>query len=281
MIKKIVYIILIGSLLLISVIPCLLIFNFFGVNNVDGYIENNSEYSKLYINALNNNVKKGNGYVSLDRILYFYLDNDNLTFNEIYKDNLRNKKMMSIKEVCKLKKYKYLSVCKEDELNNYNDNSAKASKIFSSPLDFERLNVTSYFLQERILYGAFNIHYAWDFSASNNTEVYSVCDGEVIDVNFKYFENKIDVNGAGGNEIKIKCEVGSKCYIVWYAHLYPNSSRVEVGDEVTKWQQIAEVGKTGNSTGPHLHFQVQLNGKNIDGMNLIDFTNLKNDESNT
>ena len=38
------------------------------------------------------------------------------------------------------------------------------------------------------------------------------------------------------------------------------------------WQQIAEVGTTGYSTGPHLHYQVSKDGNTVDGMSLIDFT---------
>lgn len=93
-------------------------------------------------------------------------------------------------------------------------------------------------------------------------------------VSFKYSTNSIDKKGSGGNQIKIKCEIADDTtYEVWYAHLFPNSAKVKVGDKVKGWQQIAEVGTTGYSTGPHLHYQVSLNGSYIDGMSLIDFTN--------
>lgn len=43
-----------------------------------------------------------------------------------------------------------------------------------------------------------------------------------------------------------------------YAHMQPNSRRVEVGDYVSQGEQIGNVGTTGNSTGYHLHFEVRL-----------------------
>ena len=47
---------------------------------------------------------------------------------------------------------------------------------------------------------------------------------------------------------------------------------VKVGDKVSSWQKIAEVGTTGYSTGNHLHWQVSKDGNKVDGMNLVDFT---------
>ena len=63
-----------------------------------------------------------------------------------------------------------------------------------------------------------------------------------------------------------------------YGHLYPNSSKVKIGDKVSSWQQIAGVGTTGYSTGNHLHYQVSENGKVIDGLSLVDF-NKENETS--
>ena len=51
-----------------------------------------------------------------------------------------------------------------------------------------------------------------------------------------------------------------------------DTAKVKVGDSVTAGQEIAGVGTTGYSTGPHLHYQVMFNGENVDGMSLIDFS---------
>ena len=92
-------------------------------------------------------------------------------------------------------------------------------------------------------------------------------------MSFTQKENVTNKNSGGGNQIKIKCEVDEDItYEVWYAHLYPDTAKVKVGDSVTAGQEIAGVGTTGYSTGPHLHYQVMFNGENVDGMSLIDFS---------
>ena len=87
--KKLVSLILGGSVGLTAIfmavlIAILMIFDFFGNNEISlgGYIENNMEYADDYIKALNTNIK--NGYVNLSRLLYFYVEDDSLSFSEIY-----------------------------------------------------------------------------------------------------------------------------------------------------------------------------------------------------
>lgn len=231
----------------------------------------------MYVPVVNKHIKNGDGYVSLSRIVYFYNANDKLTFEEIYVDNLDKelKQVKPISEVCKMDKYKYLYVCKSNEIRNSGQIDEIQNKPFITPLPLSNMNVTSYFMHERVIYGKQNIHKAWDLGAPAETPVYAVCDGVVITNSFTYTENLPNTNDSnGGNHIKIKCdEVDDVQYTIWYAHLYPKSSKVKLNQRVTKGTQIAGVGTTGYSTGNHLHFQVMdKDGKNIDGMSLIDFT---------
>ena len=200
-------------------------------------------------------------------------DNDNLLSvvgRTNYEPLCRSFKIKTNEDI---NKYINLPVCSDSEIESSGQINEEQLKPFNAPLKISDMNVTSFFMEERIVYGNADVHKAWDFSASNNTPVYATCEGEVTQVSFKYSTNTIDKNGGGGNQIKIKCENDEETpYEVWYAHLYPNSAKVKVGDKVKGWQQIAEVGTTGYSTGPHLHYQVSLNGSYIDGMSLIDFT---------
>ena len=267
---------------LVILIPVLMVMNFFGANITDGYIENNSEYADEYISVANKNIKEKNGYVSLERILYFYLADNSLTFDEIYNDNLDKdtKKLIPISEVCSIKKYKVLNVCKAENISSSGQIDEEQAKPFSPPIDFSTSTITSFFMEERVVYGKSNVHKAWDIANSEKTPVYATCDGKVESVSFPYSENKIDTNDTqAGNNIKISCEVNDLKYIVWYGHLFPNSSKVKVGDSVSKGQVIAGVGTTGYSTGNHLHYQVYLDGQVIDGMSLVDF-NYDLDNSN-
>ncbi len=71
-------------------------------------------------------------------------------------------------------------------------------------------------------------------------------------------------SGGYGKVIKIDHNNG---YVTYYAHC--NSLIADVGDVVEKGQTIATLGSTGNSTGPHVHFEVRYNGEVLNPMNFV------------
>lgn len=251
-----------------------MIYSFFGGEISDsGYIEGNIEYAEEYRNILNDNITRNlNGYVPLSRLIYFYLEDDGLSFKSIYENNLdyELKTIKPISDVC-LESYNSFFVCKESEISNSNQSDDYPYKHFNAPIKFSDVTITSFFGSERIVFDEFDIHYAWDFGATAETPVYSIGEGIVKNVRFNQSKNETDKSNGAGNYIKIEYDIDGTKYNVIYGHLYPNSSKVKEGDIVSPWQKIASVGTTGYSTGNHLHWEVSVNGNKIDGMNLIDF----------
>lgn len=100
--------------------------------------------------------------------------------------------------------------------------------------------------------------YAVDIEMPVGTPVYAARGGTVIDQATHFFANGTDLekDGPRANLVRIVHDDGS---IAVYAHLNWDSIRVRIGDKVDEGQYIADSGNTGFSTGPHLHFDVQLN----------------------
>lgn len=101
----------------------------------------------------------------------------------------------------------------------------------------------------------------------------------------KEFHNGIDIANNSGTKIKAAgsgivtfagYNSGYGRYIIishghGYQSVYGHNKKllVKVGDKVEKGQLISEMGSTGRSSGPHLHFEIRLNGKPIDPMKVI------------
>ena len=93
--------------------------------------------------------------------------------------------------------------------------------------------------------GASTNHKGIDFAAATGTPIYAAAAGTVISAGYA---------GNAGNLLVINHGNGLLTYYMHCSKIY-----VSAGQKVSKGQNVAAVGTTGNSTGPHLHFQVELN----------------------
>lgn len=104
-------------------------------------------------------------------------------------------------------------------------------------------------------------HNGVDFAAPIGTPVKAIADGKVIFAGPSTIKRADGEPGGGGYLIKIRHKVGRKFITSAYMHLRKGSIRVKKNELVLEGETIAQSGNTGDSTGPHLHFEIQQ-GKN-------------------
>lgn len=97
------------------------------------------------------------------------------------------------------------------------------------------------------IYGIAKMHSGMDFTAPTGTHVYATADGVVTVAR--------DAGGGYGKYVDIDHGYN---YLTRYAHL--NKMNVKEGQKVKRGEVIGEVGNTGLSTGPHLHYEVRVRG---------------------
>ncbi len=126
--------------------------------------------------------------------------------------------------------------------------TATGSYMWPSPSCW--LVTSKYGMRELAIYGYPRMHAGVDIGASAGSAIVAA-DGGIVTTS---------TNGGGyGNYVMINHGDGRSTL---YAHM--SARAVFVNDEVTKGQVIGYVGSTGNSTGPHLHFEVRINGGTVD-----------------
>ena len=103
------------------------------------------------------------------------------------------------------------------------------------------------------IYGTTRFHEGMDFAANPGTEVYATGDGTVVEMGWQT---------GYGNTIVIDHGFG---YVTRYAHL--QAFRTQRGKKVVRGEVIGEVGNTGKSTGPHLHYEVHVKGQVVNPVN--------------
>lgn len=114
--------------------------------------------------------------------------------------------------------------------------------------------VTSYFgVRQHPVYGDYRNHYGIDIGAPYGTNILAADGGTVVTATYSSsYGYYVIINHGGGNT-------------TLYAHM--SKILVSVGQSVTQGQTIGLVGSTGVSTGPHLHFEIRVNGTRVNPLN--------------
>ncbi len=145
---------------------------------------------------------------------------------------------------------------KEGSEGHY-DKSGKSVKkaLMKTPINGARLS-SPFGMRKHPIDGFNKMHRGTDFAAPLGTPIMASGDGVV---------KKAGWCGGGGNCIVIK---HNSTYQTVYAHMSKFASGIRSGIRVKQGQTIGFVGSTGKSTGPHLHYEVIVNGKKINSQKL-------------
>ncbi len=140
----------------------------------------------------------------------------------------------------------------EPGIVDYFDDNGKSAKraLMRTPIDGARLS-SRFGARRHPILGYTKMHKGIDFAAPSGTPVYAAGDG-VVEVRGR--------NGGYGNYVRIR-HVGN--FDTAYAHLKGFARDITRGSRVRQGQVIGYVGSTGRSTGPHLHYEILRNNRQV------------------
>tara|TARA_B100000902_G_scaffold392820_1_gene445849 strand:- start:604 stop:1896 length:1293 start_codon:yes stop_codon:yes gene_type:complete len=145
---------------------------------------------------------------------------------------------------------------KEGSEGHYDKHGKSVKKaLMKTPINGARLS-SPFGMRKHPIDGFNKMHRGTDFAAPMGTPIMASGDGVVI---------KAGWCGGGGNCVKIK---HNSTYQTVYAHMSKFARGIKSGVRVKQGQTIGYVGSTGKSTGPHLHYEVIVNGKKVNSQKL-------------
>ena len=127
--------------------------------------------------------------------------------------------------------------------------------LMKTPINGARLS-SSFGMRKHPILGYNKMHRGTDFAAPSGTPIMASGSGTITRARWC---------GGGGNCIKIK---HNSTYETIYAHMKAFAKGIKEGRKVKQGQIIGYVGSTGLSTGPHLHYEVLVNGKKVNSQRL-------------
>ncbi len=145
---------------------------------------------------------------------------------------------------------------KNDEQEYYDIKGKSITKsLMKTPINGARLS-SPFGMRKHPILGYNKMHRGTDFAAPSGTPIMASGSGTVTRARWC---------GGGGNCVKIK---HNSTYETIYAHMKAFAKGVKEGKKVKQGQIIGYVGSTGMSTGPHLHYEVLVNGKKVNSQKL-------------
>ena len=145
---------------------------------------------------------------------------------------------------------------KEGSTGHYDKNGKSVKKaLMKTPINGARLS-SPFGMRKHPIDGFNKMHRGTDFAAPMGTPIMASGDGVI---------KKAGWCGGGGNCVVIK---HNSTYQTVYAHMSKFARGIRSGVRVKQAQIIGYVGSTGKSTGPHLHYEVIVNGKKINSQKL-------------
>ena len=145
---------------------------------------------------------------------------------------------------------------KKGSEGHYDQNGKSVEKaLMKTPINGARLS-SAFGMRKHPIDGYNKMHRGTDFAAPMGTPIMASGSGVITRARWC---------GGGGNCVKIK---HNSTYETIYAHMKNFARGIKEGSRVKQGQIIGYVGSTGNSTGPHLHYEVVVNGKKINSQKL-------------
>ncbi len=141
-------------------------------------------------------------------------------------------------------------------LENILISSQMQEEVFPEGRPIRRGWISSYYgTRTNPFTGKLQFHKGMDFAAKSGSDVLAVAGGVVTWSGKRYgYGNLVEINHGNG-------------YVTRYGHNSKNL--VEVGDTVKKGEVVSLMGSTGRSTGPHVHFEVLKNGRQINPQKFV------------
>ena len=145
---------------------------------------------------------------------------------------------------------------KQGSIGHYDKNGKSIQKaLMKTPINGARLS-SPFGMRKHPIDGFNKMHKGTDFAAPSGTPIMASGSGTI---------KKAGWCGGGGNCVVIK---HNSTYQTIYAHMSKFAKGIRNGVRVKQGQTIGYVGSTGKSTGPHLHYEVLINGKRVNSQTL-------------